>query len=187
MFNMRLSTIIQKQSLPPSLWSDLLQTHLDVLGKKKELFRKNKQSNGSEMTPVPILMLWLPLYCWPKRFLLGYSRVLSLGLQGACKLLSFGLQGIESQYLAILVTLVQHFELVDKRGSAVSLEAFVPATHRGLVSQPACSQPQLLLVCLLTLFCWWLFLHLWASFRHLNGQTSEHLSAVERRTDTPEI
>lgn len=156
--------------------------------KKKQPTTYQKQTNRRQQNNInPLLLLWLPLCCWPKRFLLGCSRVLGLGLQGAWRFLSFGLQGTESKYLAVLVTLVQRFELVDKRGCAVSLEAFVPATHWAIVSKPARRWPQLLVVCLLTLFCWWLCLHLWASSPHLDGQTREHLSASERRIDAPEI
>lgn len=110
--------------------------------------------------------------------------MLGLGFQGACRFLSFGLQGTEAQYLAVLVALVQRFELVDEGGGAVSLEAFVPGTNQFVVGQPTCSHPQMLLVRLLTLFCWWLFPRRSASSQRLNVQRREHLGCFGKINET---
>lgn len=185
---MRPSTIIQNQSLPPlcSIWPAADQLWGPRARHELHHCTKNKQMNGSEMKPVLLLVLWLPLHCWPKCFLLGCSRVLGLGFRDACRLLRFGLQGIEAKDLTVLVALVQRFELVNERGSTVSLEAFVPATDRGVVSHPACGHMQLLLVCLLTLFCWWLFLHRWASSPLLSSQRRYIWVPQKQKLDTSE-
>lgn len=71
------------------------------------------------------LLLWLALHCWPKGFLLGCSGRLGFGFRSGWGLFGFRLQGCEAQDLAVLVALVQGFELVNEGSGTVSFEAFI--------------------------------------------------------------
>lgn len=177
---MRWNKIIKHQSLfllcdltccRPKLWTK----NTNVRGKKKRIntSKKNKKNKKRNSSTGFLLLLWLPLHRWPKCFLLGCSRVLGFGLQGAYGLFRFGLQGFEAQDLTVLVALVQSFELVNEGGGAVSLEAFVSGIKRGIFNQPGCGNLQpssASLMYLLTLFYWWLFPHQWASSPRLKNQ-----------------
>lgn len=84
-----------------------------------------------------VRLLWLSLHRWPECLLLGCSWRLGFGFQSGGGLFSFGLQGFEAQDLAVLVTLVQCFELVNEGGGTVSFEAFI-SEKRSIVNRWVC-------------------------------------------------